>query len=60
MPWIEALLRGQTVLALANAEGQLLTQGGRVEIRYKPNDGRAYRAESDAMAARVRAGQLFY
>src|ERR1700677_1564063 len=44
MPWIGALLRGPTVLAFANAEGQLLTQGGRVEIRYKPNDGRAYRA----------------
>ncbi len=44
MPWIEALLRGQTVLALANDKGQLLAQGGRVEIRYKPNDGRAYRA----------------
>ncbi len=44
MPWIEALLRGQTVLAYANDAGQLLTQGGRVEIRYKPNDGRAYRA----------------
>ena len=44
MPWIEALLRGQTVLAFANEQGQLLTQGGRVEIRYKPNDGRAYQA----------------
>jgi ribonuclease HI len=44
MPWIEALLRGQTVLARANAEGELVTQSGRVEVRYKPNDGRAYRA----------------
>lgn len=44
MPWIEALLRGQTVLARANEAGQLLAQAGRVEIRYKPNDGRAYRA----------------
>jgi ribonuclease HI len=44
MPWIEALLRGQTVLARANASGQLLAEGGRVEVRYKPNDGRAYRA----------------
>jgi ribonuclease HI len=44
MPWIEALLRGQTVLAFANEKGQLLAQDGRVEIRYKPNDGRAYRA----------------
>jgi ribonuclease HI len=44
MPWIEAILRGQTVLARANASGQLLAEGGRVEVRYKPNDGRAYRA----------------
>jgi len=44
MPWVEALLRGQIVLAYANEQGQLLTQEGRVEIRYKPNDGRSYRA----------------
>jgi ribonuclease HI len=44
MPWVEALLRGQSVLARANESGQLLTEGGRVEVRYKPNDGRAYRA----------------
>jgi ribonuclease HI len=44
MPWIEALLRGQVVLAFANESGQLLAQEGRVEVRYKPNDGRAYRA----------------
>jgi ribonuclease HI len=44
MPWVEALLRGQTVLARANEAGQLLTEGGRVEVRYKPNDGRSYRA----------------
>jgi ribonuclease HI len=44
MPWIEARLRGQKVLARANADGTLVDEGGRVEIRYKPNDGRAYRA----------------
>ena len=44
MPWIEAILRGQAVLARANAAGQLLAEAGRVEVRYKPNDGRAYRA----------------
>jgi ribonuclease HI len=44
MPWIEALLRGQRVLAKANASGALADEGGRVEIRYKPNDGRAYQA----------------
>ncbi len=46
MPWIEARLRGQKVLARANADGTLADEGGRVEIRYKPNDGRAYRAAS--------------
>jgi ribonuclease HI len=44
VPWIEAMLRGQKVLARANDEGEFVAEGGRVEIRYKPNDGRAYRA----------------
>jgi ribonuclease HI len=47
MPWIEAMLRGQPVLARARADGSLAADGGsRVEIRYKPNDGRAYRASA--------------
>jgi ribonuclease HI len=44
MPWIEATLRGQKVMARARADGSLQAEDGRVEIRYKPNDGRAYRA----------------
>jgi ribonuclease HI len=44
MPWIEATLRGQRVLARATADGALVVEGGRVEIRYNPKDGRAYRA----------------
>src|SRR5271166_3251020 len=44
MPWIEAVLRGQRVLARVKADGALAIEGGRVEIRYRPNDGRAYRA----------------
>jgi len=44
MPWIEALLKGQKVLARADEKGALVAEGGRVEIRYKPTDGRAYRA----------------
>jgi ribonuclease HI len=44
MPWIEATLRGQRVLARAKADGSLAVEGGRVEIRYNPKDGRAYRA----------------
>ncbi len=44
MPWIPKMLRGQRVLARCTEDGKLLAEGGRVEIRYKPGDGRAYRA----------------
>jgi ribonuclease HI len=44
MPWIEATLRGQRVLARAKGDGALVDEGGRVEIRYKPTDGKSYRA----------------
>ena len=44
MPWVRALLRGQKVLARAGADGSLDAVSGRVEVRYKPNDGRAYQA----------------
>lgn len=44
MPWIEATLRGQRVLARARADGSLAEESGRVEIRYRPDDPRAYRA----------------
>jgi ribonuclease HI len=44
MPWIVATLRGQRVIARANPDRTLAVEGGRVEVRYKPNDGRAYRA----------------
>lgn len=38
------LLRGQKVLARCDARGDLVVEGGKVEIRYKPKDGRAYSA----------------
>src|ERR1700721_1102940 len=44
MPWIEATLRGQRVLARARDDGKLADESGRVEIRYKPTDAKAYRA----------------
>jgi ribonuclease HI len=44
MPWIEAVLRGQRVFARANADGSLSVERGRVEIRYRAGDSRAYRA----------------
>jgi ribonuclease HI len=50
MPWIEATLRGEKVLARARADGTLDESEGRVEIRYKPNDGRAYRAAARNLA----------
>jgi len=44
MPWVRASLRGQIVFARATESGALVTTGGRVEVRYKPHDGRAYQA----------------
>jgi ribonuclease HI len=44
MPWTVALLRGQKVLARASEDGSLAAEGGRVEIRYRKTDPRAYRA----------------
>ena len=35
-------LRNAEVLARCDDGGQLVAKGGRVEVRYKPNDGRAY------------------
>lgn len=46
MPWIRASLRGQKVLARVRADGEFDAVGGRVEIRYRANDARAYRASS--------------
>lgn len=44
MPWIESSLKGQKVLARCNERGEFVAEGGRVEVRYKASDGRAYRA----------------
>jgi ribonuclease HI len=47
MAWIEAMLHGKRVLARARADGSLdADAGSRVEIRYDPKDGRAYRASA--------------
>lgn len=58
MPWIEASLRGQRVYARATADGEFVASGGRVEIRYKPKDGRAYRAALNNLEP-VAAAKLF-
>ena len=40
MPWKPMLLRGAKVLARVDAAGEPVAEDGRVEIRYKPNDGK--------------------
>jgi ribonuclease HI len=47
VPWVEANLRGQKVFARTRADGSLDATGGRVEIRYKQKDARAYRAAAN-------------
>jgi len=42
--WRKVRFKGETVLARCNDRGELAAQGGRVEIRYRPEDSRAYRA----------------
>ncbi|HEX5656563.1 MAG TPA: ribonuclease H [Polyangiales bacterium] len=44
MPWRPVVLRGTRALARCHPDGTLLDEGGRVEIRYKANDGKSYRA----------------
>jgi ribonuclease HI len=44
MPWRTMLLRGKRVFVRCDDAGELRPEEGRVEIRYKPNDGRAYMA----------------
>jgi ribonuclease HI len=52
MPWIYALFKGQKVLARAHQNEALApSEDGLVEIRYRPNDGRAYRARAANLKA---------
>lgn len=44
-------LRGGVVFARCDASGALVDEGGRVEIRYKANDGRAYAAAARNLEA---------
>ena len=44
MPWRHATIRGQRVFVRVRDDGHLDDKGGRVEIRYKANDPRAYHA----------------
>lgn len=42
MPFRTMLLRGSKVFARCDEHGELVATGGKVEIRYKPGDGKAY------------------
>jgi len=44
MSWRWVMLRGTRVLARCEPSGELRSEGGRVEIRYRAQDGKAYRA----------------
>lgn len=46
MPWAEATLRGQKIFARVQTSGDWAVENGRVEIRYKPNDGKMYQAST--------------
>lgn len=58
MPWIVRVLRGQKVLARCEEDGTLRLEEGRVEIRYKPQDGKAYRANAANLAPAADASVL--
>ncbi len=46
MAWREAILRGQRVLARVKDDGSFDAKDGRVEIRYRPTDTKAYDART--------------
>ncbi len=50
MPFRPMWLRGGKVFARCDAAGSLVTEAGKVEIRYKPGDGRAYFAVARNLA----------
>jgi ribonuclease HI len=58
MPWIEAMLRGQKVFARVKEDGAFDATGGRVEIRYKRGDARAYRASVSNLSEAPGAARL--
>jgi ribonuclease HI len=46
MPWVRAQLHGQHVYARAQASGDLLVKGDRVEVCYRPDAPRLYTARA--------------
>jgi ribonuclease HI len=51
VPWCKARFKGSEVLARCDDQGRLVAQEGRVEIRYRPGDARAYRAALQNLTA---------
>jgi ribonuclease HI len=51
-------LRNAEVLARCDESGDLVANGGRVEVRYKPNDGRAYFAAASNLTPPAGALQI--
>ena len=51
MPWIAVLLRGTKVFARCDAAGALIDEQGKVEIRYRQQDAKAYRALAQNLLA---------
>lgn len=58
MPWRRMRLRNAEVLARCDERGELLSKDGRVEIRYKPHDGRAYFASASNLRPSARSSQI--
>jgi ribonuclease HI len=49
VPWAKAKFKGAVVFAKIREDGSLDEDRGLVEIRYKPNDGRAYRGRASGL-----------
>jgi len=51
-------LRNAEVLARCDASGELVSNGGRIEVRYTPNDGRIYFASASNLQPSATATQI--
>jgi len=51
-------LRNAEVFARCDESGELVSKEGRVEVRYKPNDGRAYFAGSSNLKPSANSGKI--
>ena len=58
MPWRRMRLRNAEVFARCDASGELVSNGGRVEVRYKPDDGRAYFAGSSNLKPSANSAKI--